>query len=84
MPLRNGWSMDEIEIIQRWLNQELMWCQNYPDNDRMKKYIKTCHYGILKAGCVTVCDRCRYRVIENWQMYERFKLLMRSQKRKLS
>ena len=65
IPLRNGWSRDEIKIIKRWLNERLI------------KHIKTCHYGILKAGCVTVCDNCKYSVIENWEMYERFKMFMR-------
>ena len=62
IPLRNGWSMDEIKIIKRWLNGKLI------------KHIKTCHYGILKAGCVTVCDNCQYSVIENWKIYERLKM----------
>ena len=71
IPLRNGWNLDEIKIIKSWLNCEL------------KKHIKTCHYGILKAGCVTLCDQCRYSVTENWQAYERLKMFMR-QKQKLS
>ncbi|MGO0309502.1 hypothetical protein ACTL6P_23475 [Endozoicomonas acroporae] len=71
MPLRDGWSLDEIKIIRYWLKREL------------SKPVKTCHYGILKAGCVTVCDNCKYSVIENWEMYERFKMFMR-QKQKLS
>lgn len=69
MPLRNGWSMDEIEIIQCWLNSEL------------RKHIKTCHYGILKAGCVTVCNQCRYSVTENWKVYERLKMFMRQKEK---
>ncbi|WP_422466236.1 hypothetical protein [Endozoicomonas sp. ALC013] len=71
MPLRNDWSLDEIKIIRYWLKREL------------SKPVKTCHYGILKAGCVTVCDNCQYSVIENREMYERFKMFMR-QKQKLS
>ncbi|MBO9492771.1 hypothetical protein J7438_01515 [Thalassotalea sp. G20_0] len=76
LPLRAGWSEDEIELIEFWLNEELQNCQCYPDPQRMNEYIKTCHYGILKADCVTVCDECIFRVIENWKTYERFKVLM--------
>ena len=36
---------------------------------------KACHCGTLEVGCLTVCDLCRYRITENWQVYERLKIL---------
>ena len=76
LPLRAGWSEKEIKLIEFWLNEALRDCQRYPDEQRMKEYIKTCHYGIFKAHCVTVCDECIFRVLENRESYEFFKLLM--------
>ncbi|WP_422462021.1 hypothetical protein [Endozoicomonas sp. ALB115] len=81
LPLRAGWSEDEedeieLELIQYWLNEELQRCQDYPEAERMNEYIKTCHYGIFKADCVTVCDECIYRITENWKPYGHIKMLM--------
>ncbi|WP_257263456.1 hypothetical protein [Endozoicomonas sp. ONNA2] len=73
LPLRDGWSKEELEYFESWLNYELSGCQGYDDFKKMKKHIKTCHYGPLKAGCVTVCSEDK--VIENREAYENIKKL---------
>lgn len=75
LPLRDGWSEDELEFIESWLNGELEMSQSHPDPSEIKHYVKTCHYGVLKAGCVSVCGKCNYTVIENWEAYKSIKTL---------
>ncbi|WP_257295052.1 hypothetical protein [Endozoicomonas sp. YOMI1] len=82
LPLRKGWSEDEVQYIEEWLNCELKHSQKYPDRDRLKRYVDYCHYGPLKADCVSICDRS-YRVHENRAAYNRIKNL-ESQVEKLS
>ncbi|MBO9484397.1 hypothetical protein [Salinisphaera sp. G21_0] len=74
LPLRDGWSEYELELIAEWLNAELEMSQDHPDHE-MKHHIKTCHYGALKAGCVSVCGKCEYTVIENREAYKSIKSL---------
>ncbi len=74
LPLREGWSLDEQEIIQSWLNSELQDCQAYPEREQMAEYVKLCHYGPLKADCVSVCSDC-YCAFENQAAYNRIKNL---------
>ncbi|WP_163370658.1 hypothetical protein [Endozoicomonas acroporae] len=82
LPLLKGWSEDEVRYIKEWLNYELKRCQKYPDHDRLKSYVDYCHYGPLKADCVSICDRS-YRIHENRAAYNRIKNL-ESQLEKLS
>lgn len=78
LPLRDGWTRKEIELVQGVLNLGLDQYMNFePD------YIKPCHYGLLKAGCVTICKNCSYGITENWQTYNHIKNL-ESQRAKLS
>ncbi|MGI2026379.1 hypothetical protein [Endozoicomonas acroporae] len=82
LPLLKGWSEDEVQYIKEWLNYQLKRCQKYPDHDRLKSYVDYCHYGPLKADCVSICDRS-YRIHENRAAYNRIKNL-ESQLEKLS
>ncbi|WP_422444382.1 MULTISPECIES: hypothetical protein [unclassified Endozoicomonas] len=82
LPLLKGWSEDEVRYIKEWLNYELKRCQKYPDHDRLKSYVDYCHYGPLKADCVSICDRS-YRIHESRAAYNRIKNL-ESQLEKLS
>ncbi|WP_422132881.1 MULTISPECIES: hypothetical protein [unclassified Endozoicomonas] len=75
LPLRNGWSEDERVIIEEWLNIELTNCQDYPDWEEIVTYIDYCHYGPLKADCVSVCNDPCYCVLENRAAYNRIKNL---------
>lgn len=75
LPLRKGWSEDERVIIEEWLSFELTNCQDYPDWEEMVTYIDYCHYGPLKADCVSVCNDPCYCVIENRASYNRIKNL---------
>ena len=70
LPLRDGLTRKEIELVQGLLNYGLdqYWnCE--PD------IVKPCHYGLLKAGCVTICKNCSYSITENWQAYKHIKNL---------
>ncbi|WP_252176594.1 hypothetical protein [Endozoicomonas sp. 4G] len=81
LPLRKGWSQDELEIIENWLNFELKNCQDYPNSDEMSNHVKLCHYGSLKVDCVSVCSGCFF-MFENRGAYNRIKYL-ESQLKKL-
>ncbi|MBO9493678.1 hypothetical protein J7438_06215 [Thalassotalea sp. G20_0] len=74
LPLLKGWSEGEVHYIKEWLNRELTDYQKYPDRDRLKRYVHYCHYGPLKADCVSICDRS-YRMHENQAAYNRIKNL---------
>ncbi|WP_163372552.1 hypothetical protein [Endozoicomonas acroporae] len=78
LPLRDGWTSKEIELVQDMLNYGLDQYMDFkPD------FIKPCHYGLLKAGCVSICKSCDYSITENWQTYRHIKNL-ESQLAKLS
>ncbi|WP_422466240.1 hypothetical protein [Endozoicomonas sp. ALC013] len=80
LPLRKGWSEDEVQYIEEWLKYELGSFQKYPDRDREKRYY--CHYGQLKAGFVSICDNS-HCMHEKRAAYNRIKEL-ESQVEKLS
>ena len=75
LPLRKGWSEDELEFLEEWLGLSL-W-QNYSyEWDNFGEYIDFCLKGVLDAGCVSFCDECAItRVIENREAYERIERL---------
>ena len=75
LPLRKGWSKDEVQYIKEWLNSGLKNCQEYNDQDCLEDYVDYCHYGPLKADCVLICDHCSYHVLENQAAYSRIKEL---------
>ncbi len=80
LPLRDGWTSTEIDLVQGVLNHGL---DQYMDFK--PEFIKPCHYGLLKAGCVSICKNyhCHYSITENWQTYKHIKNL-ESQLAKLS
>lgn len=82
LPMRSGWSEDELLIIEDWLNFELVDYQHYLDQDDLKSCLGYCHYGLLKADCVSVCNDSCCCVVENQAAYNRIKNL-ESQVKKL-
>ena len=71
LPLRNGWSEDELEVLEGWLGSSL-WQHYHYDWNRFGEYIDFCLKGVLDAGCVSFCDECPFtRIIENREAYER-------------
>lgn len=75
LPLRNGWSEEELKFLEGWLGSSL-WLHYHYDWDDFAEYIDFCHKGVLDAGCVSFCDECAItRVIENREAYERIERL---------
>lgn len=75
LPLRNGWSEEELDFLEGWLGSSL-WMHYHYEWDNFSEYIDFCHKGILDAGCVSLCDECAItRVIENREAYERIERL---------
>lgn len=75
LPLRNGWSEEELEFLEGWLGSPL-WQNYHYDWQNFGEYIDFCLKGVLDAGCVSFCDECPItRIIENREAYERIERL---------